>query len=178
MIRLDDARVHAAEAIFRAVVDLPPQQRQAALNERCGSDADLCALVEQLPAQLDVLVNNAGGNRVFDEAEPAGLAEVAQLWRTNLEANLISAVLVTEAVRDRLRAGGSVIHLGSISAQGYAFQVETTFRALRAGFRVLEVPIVFRDRRVGASKMSGSIVLEAALRVPIMRLSGRRDYTL
>jgi len=82
------------------------------------SDPDqVAALVEQLPEQLDVLVNNAGGNRVFDEAEPAGLAEVAKLWRTNLEANLISAVLVTEAVRERLRAGGSVIHLGSIGAE-------------------------------------------------------------
>jgi NAD(P)-dependent dehydrogenase (short-subunit alcohol dehydrogenase family) len=85
------------------------------------SDPDqVAALVEQLPEQLDVLVNNAGGNRVFDEAEPAGLAEVAKLWRTNLEANLISAVLVTEAVRERLRAGGSVIHLGSIGAEGGA----------------------------------------------------------
>jgi dolichol-phosphate mannosyltransferase len=70
------------------------------------------------------------------------------------------------------------IDFRSIPARGYAFQVETTFRAMRAGFRVIEVPIVFRDRRVGASKMSGSIVLEAALRVPIMRLSGHRDYTL
>ena len=57
---------------------------------------------------------------------------------------------------------------------GYAFQVETTYRAVRHGFRVVEVPIVFRDRRVGESKMSGSIVVEAALRVPAMRLSRRR----
>ena len=65
------------------------------------------------------------------------------------------------------------IDLGSISAAGYAFQVETTFRALRAGFRVVEVPITFSDRRVGESKMSGAIVLEAALQVPAMRLRGR-----
>ena len=65
------------------------------------------------------------------------------------------------------------IDLGSISAAGYAFQVETTFRAIRAGFRVVEVPITFADRRVGESKMSGRIVLEAALRVPGMRLRGR-----
>ncbi|HEX2467213.1 MAG TPA: polyprenol monophosphomannose synthase [Solirubrobacterales bacterium] len=65
------------------------------------------------------------------------------------------------------------IDLGSISAAGYAFQVETTFRALRAGFRVVEVPITFSDRRVGESKMSGTIVLEAALQVPAMRLRGR-----
>jgi dolichol-phosphate mannosyltransferase len=65
------------------------------------------------------------------------------------------------------------IDLGSISAQGYAFQVETTYRAIDAGFRVLELPITFRDRRVGESKMSGRIVLEAALAVPAMRLRRR-----
>ncbi|MEX0673594.1 MAG: polyprenol monophosphomannose synthase [Gaiellaceae bacterium] len=62
------------------------------------------------------------------------------------------------------------IDLGSISAKGYAFQIETTYRALRAGFRVHEVPIVFVDREVGGSKMSRSIVLEAIWRVPALRL--------
>ncbi len=66
------------------------------------------------------------------------------------------------------------IDLGSIASLGYAFQVETTYRAARAGFRVVEVPITFSDRRVGESKMSGSIVVEAALRVPAMRLANRR----
>jgi dolichol-phosphate mannosyltransferase len=65
------------------------------------------------------------------------------------------------------------IDLDSLTSLGYAFQVETTFRAIKAGFRVVEVPIVFRDRRVGASKMTGGIVLEAAWRVPAMRLRGR-----
>jgi dolichol-phosphate mannosyltransferase len=66
------------------------------------------------------------------------------------------------------------IDLASISAFGYAFQVETTYRAIRAGFRVVELPIVFRDRRVGESKMTRRIVLEAAWRVPAMRLPGSR----
>ena len=67
------------------------------------------------------------------------------------------------------------IDLEALASHGYAFQVETTYRAVRAGFRVVEVPIVFSDRRVGESKMTGSIVLEAALRVPAMRLArGRR----
>lgn len=61
------------------------------------------------------------------------------------------------------------IELGTIPSLGYAFQVETTYRAIRAGFRVVEVPILFHDRRVGDSKMSGRIVIEAALRVPAMR---------
>jgi dolichol-phosphate mannosyltransferase len=72
------------------------------------------------------------------------------------------------------RAVLEAIELETIPSLGYAFQVETTYRAIRAGFRVVEVPIVFRDRRVGESKMSGSIVVEAALRVPMMRLARRR----
>jgi dolichol-phosphate mannosyltransferase len=65
------------------------------------------------------------------------------------------------------------IGLDSISSTGYAFQVETTYRAVRAGFRVVEVPITFTERRVGDSKMTGGIVLEAALKVPGMRIRGR-----
>jgi dolichol-phosphate mannosyltransferase len=72
------------------------------------------------------------------------------------------------------RAVLDAIELETIPSLGYAFQVETTYRAIRAGFRVVEVPITFRDRRVGESKMSGSIVVEAALRVPMMRLARRR----
>jgi dolichol-phosphate mannosyltransferase len=66
------------------------------------------------------------------------------------------------------------IDLDSLDSLGYAFQVETTYRAVKDGFRVVEVPIVFRDRRVGQSKMSGAIMLEAAFRVPAMRLRKRR----
>jgi dolichol-phosphate mannosyltransferase len=62
------------------------------------------------------------------------------------------------------------IDLESVQSRGYAFQVETTYRAIRAGFRVVEVPIVFRDRRAGSSKMKGSVVAEAIWRVPLLRL--------
>ena len=63
------------------------------------------------------------------------------------------------------------IDLDAIESKGYAFQIEGTYRALRAGFRVVEVPIVFADREVGGSKMSRSIVLEAIWKVPALRLS-------
>jgi dolichol-phosphate mannosyltransferase len=66
------------------------------------------------------------------------------------------------------------IELDTIHSRGYAFQVETTYRAIRAGFRVVEVPIVFRDRREGSSKMSKAIVAEAIWRVPAMRFRRRR----
>jgi dolichol-phosphate mannosyltransferase len=64
------------------------------------------------------------------------------------------------------------IDLDRISSKGYAFQIETTYRAVRAGFRVVEVPIVFSDREEGGSKMSKQIVLEAVWRVPALRLAG------
>jgi dolichol-phosphate mannosyltransferase len=65
------------------------------------------------------------------------------------------------------------IAIEEVDSVGYAFQVETTYRAIRAGLRVVEVPIAFRDRRVGASKMSRAIVFEAAWQVPAMRLRRR-----
>jgi dolichol-phosphate mannosyltransferase len=63
------------------------------------------------------------------------------------------------------------IDLASVECSGYAFQIELTYRALRRGFRVVEVPIVFADRRVGQSKMSRRIVLEAMRKVWSMRFS-------
>ncbi|HKJ36521.1 MAG TPA: polyprenol monophosphomannose synthase [Solirubrobacterales bacterium] len=65
------------------------------------------------------------------------------------------------------------LELETMGALGYAFQVETTYRAVRAGFTVIEVPIYFHDRRVGESKMSKAIVAEAAWRVPLMRCRRR-----
>jgi dolichol-phosphate mannosyltransferase len=62
------------------------------------------------------------------------------------------------------------VELDTVPAHGYAFQIETTFRVVEAGFRVRELPILFRDRRAGTSKMSRRIVLEAAWRVPMLRL--------
>jgi dolichol-phosphate mannosyltransferase len=61
------------------------------------------------------------------------------------------------------------IDLGAVRSHGYAFQVEMTYRAIELGFNVVEVPIVFRDRQAGSSKMSRSIVLEAIWRVPLLR---------
>ena len=61
------------------------------------------------------------------------------------------------------------IDLPSIQAEGYVFQIEVTYRAILAGFRVREIPIVFADRVAGKSKMSGRIALEAMLRVPVIR---------
>jgi dolichol-phosphate mannosyltransferase len=63
------------------------------------------------------------------------------------------------------------IDLDAIESKGYAFQIETTYRALRAGFRVVEIPITFVDREAGGSKMSKAIVAEGIWKVPALRLA-------
>jgi dolichol-phosphate mannosyltransferase len=66
------------------------------------------------------------------------------------------------------------IDLDAIASRGYGFQIEGTYRVVRKGLHVVEVPITFVDRRVGTSKMSGSIIVEAMLQVPLLRLRAMR----
>ncbi len=66
------------------------------------------------------------------------------------------------------------IDLDAIGSKGYAFQIEMTYRALRKGFRVVEIPIRFAERTAGRSKMSRSIVLEGIVNVPLLRLAALR----
>ena len=95
----------------------------------------------------------------------------------SLGGNLYAQAVLQSSIRDL--TGGfkcfrrrvlETIDLGAIDSRGYAFQIETTYRVLRAGFRVVEVPIAFVDREQGHSKMSRSIVLEAVWKVPLVRL--------
>jgi dolichol-phosphate mannosyltransferase len=72
------------------------------------------------------------------------------------------------------RAVVEALPLDEIHSKGYAFQIETTYRALRKGFRVLEVPITFVDRLEGGSKMSKAIVVEAVWKVPLLRVQALR----
>jgi len=69
------------------------------------------------------------------------------------------------------------LDLDGIHLDGYGFQIEMTYRTIRAGFRVREIPIVFRDRRAGESKMHARIALEAVWKVPALRwrMRGRRS---
>ena len=95
--------------------------------------------------------------------------------------SLYAQLLLGVSVRDLTggfkcyrRAVLEAIDLDAIHSKGYAFQIETTYRALGAGFCVVEVPIVFVDREVGGSKMSKAIVLEAVWKVPALRLARLR----
>jgi dolichol-phosphate mannosyltransferase len=96
--------------------------------------------------------------------------------------SLYAQVLLGTRVRDL--TGGfkcyrrrvlETIDLDAVDSKGYAFQIETTYRTLRAGFSVREMPIRFVDREVGGSKMSKAIVLEAIWKVPALRLAALRD---
>ena len=95
----------------------------------------------------------------------------------SLGGNIYAQVFLQSRIRDLTggfkcfrRTALEAIDLGALSAQGYAFQIETTYRVRRAGLRIVEVPITFGERRAGASKMTGSIVAEAMWRVPLLRL--------
>jgi dolichol-phosphate mannosyltransferase len=66
------------------------------------------------------------------------------------------------------------LDLDAIHADGYGFQIEMTYRAVKAGFRVKEIPILFRERRIGQSKMTARIALEAVWKVPALKLRGPR----
>jgi len=90
---------------------------------------------------------------------------------------LYAQVLLGMRVRDLTggfkcfrRSALEAVDLDALTAHGYAFQIETTYRIRRAGLRVVEVPITFEERRAGASKMTGAIVAEAMWRVPLLRL--------
>jgi dolichol-phosphate mannosyltransferase len=104
------------------------------------------------------------------------------LWRRLVSAggSLYARTILGLPVRDP--TGGfkcyrrrvlETIDYESVDSRGYAFQIETTYRALRAGFHVVEIPITFTDREIGRSKMSRSIVLEAAWKVPALRVAAR-----
>jgi 3-oxoacyl-[acyl-carrier protein] reductase len=91
---------------------------------------EVTRLADGLGADLDVLVNVAGGNTDFTRPreQRADLAEVMMAWRANLDANLLSAVLTTTAVLGKLRAGGSIINIGSIGAE----HASTSYGAAKA----------------------------------------------
>ena len=95
----------------------------------------------------------------------------------SLGGNLYAQTVLQSSIRDL--TGGfkcfrrrvlETIDLTAIDSRGYAFQIETTYRVLRAGFRVVEVPIAFVDREHGNSKMNRAIVLEAMWKVPLVRI--------
>jgi dolichol-phosphate mannosyltransferase len=138
------------------------------------------------PADLPRLITAAGaadlvlGSRYVPGGGVAnwGLIRRALSWGGCAYARVLLGV----PVRD-LTGGFKCFHrhvletldLDQVHADGYGFQIEMTYRAIRAGFTVAEVPILFRERRVGQSKMTARIALEAVWKVPALRLRRRLD---
>jgi dolichol-phosphate mannosyltransferase len=105
-----------------------------------------------------------------------GLARRVISWGGSFYARALLGVKVrdlTGGFKCFRRAVLESLDLEGIESKGYAFQVETTYRALRKGFRIQEVPITFADRTEGTSKMSRGIFLEAVVKVPLLRLTVR-----
>ncbi|MGC9665124.1 SDR family NAD(P)-dependent oxidoreductase [Planosporangium sp. 12N6] len=104
------------EVLKEAAGRLGPQARAVTFD--ASDPAAVTRAAAELPERVDVLVNNAGGNTDFDRPDPGDdLAAVAATWRANLDANLLSAVLVTTALAPRLPDGGRVVMIGSIAAR-------------------------------------------------------------
>jgi dolichol-phosphate mannosyltransferase len=138
--------------------------------------ADLPRLIEAASrADLAIGSRYAPGGRILDWG--AGRLAISR-WGSAYARTVLGLGIrdMTSGFKCWRRRALEGLDLQSVGSEGYAFQVEMTYRACRAGFEVVEVPVTFRDRRVGESKMTGSIVVEAALRVPALRLgrSARR----
>ncbi|WP_437711369.1 polyprenol monophosphomannose synthase [Sorangium sp. So ce448] len=145
-------------------------------------DADLSHDPRHLPAFLDAIARGADvvlGSRNM----PGGGVEGWGLGRHVLSkgGSLYARTILGVGIRD-LTTGYKAftrrallsLDLGSVRSNGYAFQIETTYRALRKGLRVVEVPIVFVDRRAGRSKMSRRIFAEAIVEVFRLKLDAAR----
>ncbi|HEY6737588.1 MAG TPA: SDR family oxidoreductase [Actinopolymorphaceae bacterium] len=104
---------------------------------RCdGTDpAQVRDLAAALDGPIDVLVNNAGGNTDFDAPEPRSLEDLATRWRRNFDANVLTAVLTTEALAPKLRDDAAVIFLGSI-APAYASGAYGAAKAALAAWNI------------------------------------------
>src|SRR5262249_4520426 len=141
-------------------------------------DADLSHDPKYLPEMLaraeddDLVIGSryvAGGGSVGWGLGRRLLSQGANLYaRTVLRVDVHD---LTSGFKCFRREVLDTIGLPTVGSAGYAFQIELTFRAVRHGFRVSEMPIVFVERRRGHSKMSWPVVLEAATRVWSLRLS-------
>jgi dolichol-phosphate mannosyltransferase len=136
--------------------------------------ADVPRLIAACEAGADLALGSryvrGGGTRNW------GLLRRSISWGGSFYARLVLGVRVrdlTGGFKCFRRRVLETLDLNAIESKGYAFQIETTYRVLRRGFDVVEVPIVFVDRVEGTSKMRGAIVLEAMLRVPLLRFTAR-----
>jgi dolichol-phosphate mannosyltransferase len=187
------ARLTEIEVLHRAAKEGLGRAYQAGFVRALAEGAELVVEMDadfsHDPAHLPALLAAAGdadlvlGSRY---APGGGVEDWGPLRRAISRGGCLYARWVLGVrVRD-LTGGFKVLHrrvleaidVPTLRGQGYVFQVEVTYRALMAGFLVREVPIVFRDRRHGRSKMSPRIAFEAIWRVPALRRSTGRSAAL
>ena len=132
--------------------------------------ADLSALLDTARDGADVVLGSryVPGGGVTDWGPVRRLVSRGGSWYARVALGMREHDL-TGGFKCFRRAALETIELDTVRSQGYAFQIELSYRAARRGLRIVEVPIVFRERRVGTSKMSARIALEAFWRVPQMR---------
>jgi dolichol-phosphate mannosyltransferase len=134
--------------------------------------ADVPRLIDACRQGADLALGSryvAGGG-----TENWGLGRRIVSWGGSFYARVLLGVRVrdlTGGFKCYRRRVLETIDLDDIHSKGYAFQIEGTYRTLRKGFRVVEVPITFVDRTEGTSKMSRAIVVEAVKKVPALRLA-------
>jgi dolichol-phosphate mannosyltransferase len=135
-------------------------------------DADLSHPPDRIPALLDALDDHdvAVGSRYVPGGGVRDWSPLRRLvsWAGNAYVRAVLRLPVRDATAGfKAFRAEALVTLGAVetSSNGYCFQIENTWRAVRSGMRVVEVPITFTDRTSGRSKMSPGIVLEAVLRV-------------
>jgi dolichol-phosphate mannosyltransferase len=139
------------------------------------SPADVPRLVEAAEAGADLVLGSryASGGSIGNWGLPRRIVSAGGSWYARLLLGVKVSDL-TGGFKCYRRRVLETIDLDAIGSKGYAFQIETTYRALRAGFQVAEIPIHFIDREEGGSKMSKAIVVEAVWKVPALRLAALR----
>jgi dolichol-phosphate mannosyltransferase len=162
---------------FRWALDRPEVKAVVQMDADFSHDpADLPRLLAPLMADADLALGTRympGGRVVGWPLHRQLISRAGTLFaRTVLLLRYRDLTGGFKAWRRELLEG---IRLRDASASGYGFQIETTWWAHRRGARIVQVPIVFRERVAGRSKMSGGIVAEALLLVVRLRLEAIRD---
>ena len=140
-------------------------------------DADMSHDPKDVPLLIEAIENAdlAIGSRYISGINVVNwpLQRLIISYGANIYTRLVTRLPVRDATggfkcwrREALEA----INLDGVRSQGYSFQIEMTYRAWLKGFRITEIPIIFVDRTVGESKMTRSIMLEAAVMIPRLRI--------
>ncbi|MGW5750088.1 SDR family NAD(P)-dependent oxidoreductase [Nocardia rhamnosiphila] len=149
----DDAEViitgRRAEVLARTADQIDGKVRAIQLD--CTEPRAVQQFVDREIGRTTVLVNNAGGNIDFDGSAPQDLQEIAAAWRQNLESNLLSAVLMTEALLPTMAEGASIISIGSIAAD----KGSGSYGAAKAGLASWNIGLA---RRVGTRGITANVV--------------------